>query len=303
MKKALVIGSEGNIGMPLVKYLKSKGYQVLEADIRSGWRENYLMVDINHPTDLMEAFDWNPDVVFMLSAIVSRVTCEQASALSISTNLSGLNNVIQMTKRAGAMFVYFSTSEVYGPDIDIMDEETSVPKPNNRYGLSKLLGEKLVEYEVEQHQMRAVTLRPFMMYDENEDWGDHRSAMIRFAVNLALGKSIEIHKGSARAWLHVSDAVRAIEAAAHVKEYSIINIGHHDVVPIDKLAEMIREILGASKELLKVYELPERMTLIKRPNTNRMKTLLGVSPSVELSDGVRLVCEKVLEKIKNGTLK
>jgi nucleoside-diphosphate-sugar epimerase len=303
MKKALVIGSEGNIGLPLVKYLKSKGYDVLEADIRSGWRENYIMVDINHPADLIEAFDWKPDVVFMLSAIVSRVTCEQASALSIATNLSGLNNVIQMTKRAGAMFVYFSTSEVYGPDIDLMDEDLSMPKPNNRYGLSKLLGEKLVEYEVEQHQMRAVTLRPFMMYDENEDWGDHRSAMIRFAVNLALGKQIEIHKGSARAWLHVSDAVRAIEAAAHVKEYSIINIGHQDVVQIEDLAEMIRGILKAPKDLLKVYDLPERMTLVKKPNTDKMNKLLGVMPSVGLEEGVTLVCEKVIEKLKNGTLR
>lgn len=303
MKKALVIGSEGNIGMPLVKYLKSIGYEVLEADIRSGWRENYIMVDINHPIDLMDAFDWKPDVVFMLSAIVSRVTCEQASGLSVATNLAGLNNIIQMTKRVGAMFVYFSTSEVYGPDIEFMDEETSVPNPNNRYGLSKLLGEKLVEYEVIQHKMRAVTLRPFMMYDENEDWGDHRSAMIRFAVNLATGKSIEIHRGSARAWLHVSDAVRAIEAAAHVDNYNIINIGHHDVVPIYDLAEMIRKILGASKDLLIVNDLPERMTLIKKPNTKRMNELLGIRPSLDLSEGVKLVCEKVVEKIKNGSLK
>jgi nucleoside-diphosphate-sugar epimerase len=303
MKKALVIGSEGNIGMPLVKYLKKMGYEVLEADIRSGWRENYLMVDINHPTDLLEAFDWKPDVVFMLSAIVSRVTCEQASGLSIATNLSGLNNVIQLTKRCGAMFVYFSTSEVYGPDIDFMDEETSLPKPNNRYGLSKYLGEKLVEYEVEHHNMRAVTLRPFMMYDENEDWGDHRSAMIRFAVNLATGKPIEIHKGSARAWLHVSDAVRAIEAAANVNEYSIINIGHHEVVSIHDLAEMIRKILNAPKELLIVNDLPKRMTLIKKPNTSRMQSLLGIVPSVDLYDGVKRVCAKVVEKINNGTLK
>jgi hypothetical protein len=34
-----------------------------------------------------------------------------------------------------------------------------------------------------------------------------------------------------------------------------------------------------------------------------MNNLLGVLPSVSLEQGVRLVCEKVLEKIKNGTLK
>ena len=79
-----------------------------------------------------------------------------------------------------------------------MDETLSDPKPNNRYGLSKLLGERLVEYEVQQHGLRAVTLRPFMMYDEHEELGDHRSAMIRFATNLAEGKEIEVHLGSER---------------------------------------------------------------------------------------------------------
>jgi nucleoside-diphosphate-sugar epimerase len=302
MKKALVIGSEGNIGTPLVSYLRTHGYEVLESDIRSGWRGNYLMADINYPIDLLPAFDWKPDVVFMLSAIVSRVTCEQASSLSIATNLSGLNNIIQLSKRCDAMFVYFSTSEVYGPEADLMDEETTVPKPNNRYGLSKLLGESLVEYEVRQHGMRAVTLRPFMMYDENEDWGDHRSAMIRFAVNLAQGKPIEVHKGSKRPWLHVSDAVRAIEASARVKEYSVVNIGSADVVGIDELAEMVRKEFNASKDLIIVNELPARMTLVKKPSTKRMNELLGVTPSVSLSKGVKLVCDKVKEKLANGTL-
>jgi nucleoside-diphosphate-sugar epimerase len=302
MKKALVIGSEGNIGTPLVSYLRTHGYEVLESDIRSGWRDNYFMADINYPIDLLPAFDWKPDVVFMLSAIVSRVTCEQASSLSIATNLSGLNNIIQLSKRCNAMFVYFSTSEVYGPEADLMDEATTIPKPNNRYGLSKLLGESLVEYEVRQHGMRAVTLRPFMMYDENEDWGDHRSAMIRFAVNLAQGKPIQVHKGSKRPWLHVSDAVRAIEASARVKEYSVVNIGSADVVGIDELAEMVRKEMNASKDLIVVNDLPARMTLVKKPSTKRMNELLGVVPSVPLSKGVKLVCDKVKEKLANGTL-
>lgn len=302
MKKALVIGSEGNIGYPLVKHLKLKGYDIMETDIRSGWRENYLMADINFPVDLLPAFDWKPDIVFMLSAIVSRVTCEQASSLSIATNLSGLNNIIQLTQRINAKLVYFSTSEVYGPDSELMEEDFTKPKPNNRYGLSKLLGESLVEYEVLHHNLKAVTLRPFMMYDEDEDWGDHRSAMIRFAVNLALNKPIEVHKGSARPWLHVSDAVNAIEASANLDEYAVINIGHNDVVSIEDLAEMVRNELGADKGLINYIDLPERMTLVKNPSTKKMNELLGIHPKVSLQEGIKRVCEKVNEKIKNGTL-
>src|SRR5437016_1285666 len=176
MPKALVIGSEGNIGVPLVRRLREDGYEVLETDIRPGTGGDYVMADINHPVDLLPAFDWGPEIVFVLSAMVSRVTCEQAAGLAIATNLGGVNNVLQLARRANAMVVFFSTSEVYGPGCDPMDERDSNPRPNNRYGLSKLLGEQLVEYEVRTHGLRAVSLRPFMVYDENEDLGDHRSA-------------------------------------------------------------------------------------------------------------------------------
>jgi nucleoside-diphosphate-sugar epimerase len=297
MRKALVIGSEGNIGGPLVAHLRASGYEVLESDIRAGWRPGYVMADINHPIDLLPAFDWGPDVVFLLSAMVSRVTCEQAGSLAIATNLAGINNVLQLAKRAGAMVVFFSTSEVYGPGCDPMDETEPHPQPNNRYGLSKLLGEQLVEYEVRTHGLRAVSLRPFMVYDENEDLGDHRSAMIRFASELTLRRPIEVHRGSARSWLHISDAVRAMTAAADVRDYAVINVGHPDVLPIETLAERIRAEVGAPQSLLRVIDLPQRMTLIKRPRLDRMRDLLGVVPQVSVDEGVKRVCARVRERL------
>lgn len=297
MKRALIIGSEGNIGKPLVASLRQDGVEVLECDIKPRWRENYIMADINHPVDILPAFDWKPDTVFLLSAMVSRVTCEAAASLAISTNLGGVQNVLELTKRCGAKLVFFSTSEIYGPDVDLMSERLEDPKPNNRYGLSKLLGEKLVEYEVRTYGLRAVTLRPFMMYDENEDLGDHRSAMIRFANNLARGLPIEVHRGSARGWLHVSDAVAAIVAAANLNDYSVINIGHPDIRPIEDLAELIRSRLDAPRSLVRIRDLPERMTLKKRPELERMRTLLGIEPKVGLEEGVERVCGRIRNRL------
>ncbi len=288
--KALVIGSEGNIGAPLAAYLRSVGYEVLECDLRPGWRENYLTVDITHPIDLIPAFDWKPDVVFLLAATVGRMPCEQAGALAVSTNVAGVNNVLQLCKRAGARCVFFSSSEVYGPECDPMDEVHSVPRPNNRYALTKWIGEQLVEYEAQASGLRAVTLRPCMLYHEGETVGEHRSAMIRFVSNLARGRPIEVHRGSARSWLHVSDAVRAIEAAGRLNEYAVINLGHPEIVPMADLAEMIRAELNASRDLVVTTELPPKMTLIKRPTLERQRSLLGFEPAVGIAEGIRRLC-------------
>jgi nucleoside-diphosphate-sugar epimerase len=288
--KALVIGSEGNIGSPLTSYLRSVGYEVLGVDRRPGWREDYLTADITQPLDLIPAFDWGPDVVFLVAASVGRMVCEQAGSLAVATNVAGVNNVLQLCKRVNARCVFFSSSEVYGPHCDPMDEDRCVPQPNNRYALTKWLGEQLVEYEVRSSGLRAVTLRPCMVYDEHETVGEHRSAMIRFVSNLARGRPIEVHRGSARSWLHVSDAVRAIEAAGRVEEYSVINLGHPEVVAMADLAEMIRAELKASPELVVTTELPPRMTLIKRPTLVRQRSLLGFEPVIGIAEGVRLVC-------------
>src|SRR3972149_5778763 len=145
MTRALVMGAEGNVGTRLSVHLREDGYDVLEVDIRPGSRSGYVMADINHPIDLLPAFDWEPDVVFVLSAMGSRVTCEQASGLAVSTHLGGINKVHHLCRGGG-----------------VMGEALAVPWPKSRYVLSKLLGEKLADYEVRRYGLRAGALRPFM---------------------------------------------------------------------------------------------------------------------------------------------
>jgi nucleoside-diphosphate-sugar epimerase len=238
---------------------------------------------------LLPAFDWNPDVVFLLAAVVGRTTAEQAGSLAMATNLAGINNVLQLCKRTESMCVFLSTSEIYGPTCESMDE-TALPRPGNRYGLSKWLAEQMIEYEARTSGLRAVTLRPCMVYDEMEDVGEHRSAMIRFASNLAHGRPIEVHRGSARGWLHVSDAVRAFEAAARVGQHTVINVGHPEIVPTIELAQMIRLELGADSSLVRTVPIPPQITPVKRPSLERQRMLLGFEPRMTLQEGVRRVC-------------
>ena len=156
--------------------------------------------------------------------------------------------------------------------------------------MTKWLGEQLVEYEARASGLRAVTLRPCMVYDENETVGEHRSAMIRFVSNLARGRPIEVHRGSARSWLHVSDIVRGIEAAAHVDRYAVINLGHPELVPMADFGgddpRRAERLTGAGDH----DGAAAQMTLIKRPTLERQRSLLGFEPRVAVAEGVRRMC-------------
>lgn len=291
MSRILAIGSEGNIGAPLVEHLRACGHDVFTTDIRPGWREQFATADINHPLDLLEAFEWRPEVVYLMAAVVSRVTCERSPSLAVLTNVAGTNNILALTRAAGARLVFFSTSEVYGPTDGIMDEATSVPHPNNRYGLTKWLGEQLVAYEAERG-LDAVIVRPFMVYGEDEDEGDHRSFMIRCAQHLAEGRPIEVHADTARSWLHVSDAVVGLERASLLTGFHVVNLGHPTLIITEAIAIAMAARLGADPDLIHVVPQPAGMTPVKRPALERQRQLLRMEPTVGIAEGIARVCAR-----------
>lgn len=135
--KIIVLGSEGNIGVPLVGYLKKCGHQVLRSDIISQWADDYVQTDITTLGDLYDAaLSFRPQAIYHLAAMVSRVTCENAPHLTFDTNLSGTNNVAQLCKTLKARLINISTSEVYGNIGGVLNEDRLDIAPNNRYGLS-----------------------------------------------------------------------------------------------------------------------------------------------------------------------
>ena len=286
--RVLMTGSEGNIGVHLARQLRDEGHTVMRADCLPGWHDDYVQANIVFPNDLLPTFaSFRPQVVYHLAAMVSRVTCESSPHMAVDTNLSGTNNIAQLCKVFGAKMVYFSTSEVYGNLTGLMSEDMPDLKPTNRYGLTKYLGEKLVEYEHQEHKLDVTILRPFMFYREDETRGAHRSAMIRFAEGLSKRERITVHKDSRRGWLHIDDAVRAIARCVELTGLNTINIGHPDVVDTEWLATYMGDLLGVdARRYMDIVELPGRMTLEKFPALDRQKELLDFEPTVDIKEGV-----------------
>lgn len=291
--KILVTGSEGNIGRKLAPYLRKCGHEVMRMDIMQEYADDYIKHDVRDPLYTCD-LPFKPEVVFHLAGMVSRITCEKAPHLAVDTNIVGTSNIIQFCKSMGAKLVNFSTSEVYGNQGGVLCEDKTGLMPNNIYGVTKLMVEQLVDYEVKNYLLRAVVVRPFMIYDESETKGVHRSAMVRFAEALVKKEKIVVHKGSERSWLHTEDAVRLFEKCMYLNDYHVINIGNPNIVSMMYIAKCMCTELGLDPmKYIIEKELPKKMTLVKRPSLEKQKDLLKYFPIVDVETGVGALIKRM----------
>jgi len=293
MERILITGSEGNIGSVLVPYLASESRSILRVDVVHKYDRNYIMSDVTNLGDLFKLYDeFSPHIVIHMAAKVSRISSEKSPCLTVDTNISGLHNIIQLCLRNKAKLIYFSTSEVYG-NVHNPLSETADCKPNNIYGLTKYLGENIVEYYVINYRLKAVTLRPFMIYNENQIHGEDKAFINRLVYSLMNKEKIRVHKDSNRSWLNISDAVKLIEKSFYVDEYSIINIGHENIINTQDLARKICGKLGlVYDEYIIEEEQPYKMTLNKEPLLLNQKLLLQYDPIIDIDSGIDMIIKK-----------
>ncbi len=293
--RILITGSEGNVGKKLMNHLKNNGHHVFGIGTTTRIADDYRMADINNSIELSEVFNtFRPDVCYHLAAKVSRVTCEKSPSLAVKTNVMGTNNIIQLCRFYSTRLIYFSTSEVYG-DISGLHTEDRELKPNNIYGLSKLMGEQLVNYAIT-CGLEAIIVRPFMLYHETEQrTGEHHSALIRFCDGLIREQKITVHLGTKRSWMYIGDAVQIFEMLLHVKGNHVLNVGNPYVYSIRQLALMICNKLELDyNDFVIEVPMPGRTSLTKEPDLTKQTELTGFSDFTSLSDGLDKVINKML---------
>jgi nucleoside-diphosphate-sugar epimerase len=280
--------------MVLVSYLKDRGLDVFFIDIVPRIDVDYNTADINNPFVLTPVFrSFEPEVVYHLAGIVSRIVCERSPSLTIRTNVTGTYNIVQLCRTYHAKLIFFSTSEVYGNIEGPMSEERQDLHPNNLYAISKYLAEKLVLYEMA-NGLEAIIVRPFMIYHENEKTGENHSAVIRFTEALIKRQKIEVHKGSIRPWTYIADAVELFEKLLYVKNIPIVNISNPKNIKTEDLAALICEYLNICYENHIVeITLPERMTLRKIPDLTLQNKLTNKKSFICLEEGIERIINKI----------
>ncbi|MGO5066473.1 NAD(P)-dependent oxidoreductase [Clostridium sporogenes] len=315
----LVTGGLGFIGKKLVEKLKLeyKDYTIVVLDQYIRDYDDYIRSDI---TDFGEIYTnvkrINGNIKYIIHAAseVGRINGEEHPWKMIDSAVKGTLNLINIALEYDAKLVYFSTSEVYG---DIFDDKEVIEKDmlnvspltlNNVYAISKLFGESLVRHYVKNYGLKAVSIRPFMVYGPGVYSSKYKSALDIFIWNLLNEKEINVDKNCVRSWCHINDFIEGILLIVRKhdfdrNEYQAYNIGNNkEYKTIEESAKFITKELKADPNLIKRQKFNGKFkSQSKYFNTDKLESL-GFIPKVSIEEGIKEMISWY-KKVKEESIK
>jgi len=190
MKKIVVTGGSGRLGQFVIRDLLANGYQVLSLD-RVPPREKLCtswLADLRHSGDLFEAMRESYGVIHLGAYQAPNLAPD---AETLSNNVSATYNVLRaaadvrvkkvVIASSTAAFGFIYAKNLWAPEYLPLDEDHP-SKPQDSYGLSKVLGEHIADSIVAVHEdMTVSSLRfPGVNFDLSyesfkERWRNPRS--------------------------------------------------------------------------------------------------------------------------------
>ncbi len=266
----LVTGGAGYIGGHVVRLLLEGGYKVVVLDnLCTGRREHvpdgvtFIEGDVRDINLLRDVFaGYEIDSVAHLAALLEVEESVEKPIEYLDVNLLGTVKLLSAMQEAGVKRLLFSsTAAVYGSQSVVPISEQAVCAPNNPYGRSKLLAEKVVEYFTLSGKLTATVFRYFNVAGKIEEFGvldtHHRSHLIPIVLDVARGSQEQLvvnggdwdtHDGTCvRDYVHVQDIARAhlVALATDPKEnFNIYNIGSGKGASIHDVVQVATEVTG-----------------------------------------------------------
>jgi len=248
-----------------------------------------ISIDIGNFVELTKAFESaKPNVVYHLAAVTGVTASYEQEELCLKTNVLGTYNVAKAATTTGVSKMIFASSrEVYGETKGRSTREDAEPRPNNLYGLTKLMGEEIVKWHCVTAGCSYVILRITNVYGPGgEKYGIHK--ILRTIAN---DKPVTIMGGEQLVnFVYVSDLINAlVKALANPRaNNSVFNIAGPDTVTIEDAIVSICRLTGKKVPMNRVPMRPTETTRFI-PNISKAKKVLGWTPEVNFADGIRRI--------------
>jgi UDP-glucuronate decarboxylase len=304
MQSILLTGGAGNIGSALARaLLRNRDASVVVADnLLTGSIEkvridapNFTFVksDCNDFDDISSLFyRFRFTHVFHFAAVVG-VQRTLANPLLVLRDITGIENILRLSKNTGVERVYFaSSSEVYGEPFEIPQNENTTPL-NSRlpYAVVKNLGEVYLRTYEREFGLPYTIFRFFNTYGprQSEDF-----VLPRFVRAALAGTPLQVYGDGAqtRTFCYVDDTVEACVKTHLSKSYEndVVNVGSDVEMTILQLAKAVIKATQSTSRLEFLPPLPEGDMSRRCPDISKMRHLLDRS-LVPLEEGIARLVE------------
>ena len=267
----------------IIVYARKKDRQILDkSDVLKNITVEYGSVEDSSLGIALEKH--KPEVVIHLAALTGLKKCHDNPQLAFETNVYGTYNLLKNCQQ-GTKIIFISSREVYGETLNSKSKETDTTKPNNVYGITKLLAEQLVQLESQKNNLDYTILRLTNVYGPE---GDQYGAQV-IIKDVLRARKVRIMGGSQRLnFVYVDDVVELIGKTLTDSSSSkqIFNVGSDDTITIKEFAQ---QVIKMQDKDISIEYLPMRNTETSNfdPSLEKLFLIMGFVPKTSLSQGLK----------------
>jgi GDP-4-dehydro-6-deoxy-D-mannose reductase len=219
MKKVLVTGVNGFVGLHLAKELNDKGYDVMGVGGKTGAKDIPGSVEVYHELDLTDieqaaTIDFSGvDYVVHLAGLAAVGPSFDNPMLYIGVNVGIEVNLFEtaLKQNVKPKFLIISSGTLYDSKAELPLNETSPVDPNSPYAVSKIGQEEMALY-YETRGFECVIARPFNHIGPGQGLGFIVPDLLKQVVDYQNGLTQEVLVGNLdaqRDYTDVRDIARA----------------------------------------------------------------------------------------------
>lgn len=281
--KVLITGGSGLLGQYLNGIL-SKKFEILSLYLNNSNncnKYNSKKVDIRDYQQLNDIFSFfKPNVVIHTAAYSKPEITEKLPYESVyKTNVESTKFLSELCDKYNSKLIFTSTDLVYDGFQGEMLAESSKIKPLSIYAKTKLLAEE----EIMNHTDNYIILRTSLLYGfALNNTNNHFTNMYN---NLKAGIKVRLFYDQFRTPLSLINAAEIILDLINKDIKSeILNFGGLERVSRLELGELLCEVAGLDKFLIKPISMNEVSEIIKVPdvslNTNKLQSYTSKQKSI-----------------------
>jgi len=261
MERILITGALGQLGQEFIKFFNKNNTYVLATDIRSPLKVLSCDFEIADAMD-EKRIDYlikknNINVVYHLVAVLS-ANGEKNPFMAWEINMKSFQNIISLSINNGIKKIFWPSSiAVFGTKSNLsFVKQDCILNPNTIYGISKLAGERLIDYYNNKFDLDIRSLRyPGIISFDTKPGGGTTDYIIEMIQSLKNEKEYTcfLNKNTKLPMLYIDDAINGTIKYMSINKINLrvkdaYNITGFSITPFE-LEKKLNE-LGCSAKVI-----------------------------------------------------